>query len=180
MEAQVVAVCSSSTHTMRKPVRESIQLITGQGVKDDAHAGATIKHRSRVAKDASQPNLRQVHLIHSELHDEVGALGLQVGPGEMGENITTAGVDLLGLPTGTRLMLGSSAVIEITGLRNPCSQLEDIQPGLLRAVLARDADGNVVRKAGVMAIVVTGGEVKQGDPIRITLPSEPRLALERV
>jgi MOSC domain-containing protein YiiM len=139
--------------------------------------GVTVKHRSRVARDPSQPNLRQVHLVHAELHDELRASGFLVRTGEMGENITTRGVDLLRLPVGARLHLGAQAVVEITGLRNPCAQLDGIQPGLMAAVLDRDAQGNLVRKAGVMGIVLAGGEVRPADPIRVELPPGPQQPL---
>lgn len=177
--ATVVAVCASPGHTMRKPVQEAIRLVAGLGVEGDAHQGVTVKHRSRVARDPSQPNLRQVHLIHAELHEELLANGFTVEPGQMGENITTRGLDLLGLPNGARLRVGE-AVIEITGLRNPCAQLEGIQPGLMAAVLDRDAAGNLVRKAGVMGTVATGGEVRPGDAITVELPLEPHLPLAPV
>jgi MOSC domain-containing protein YiiM len=180
MGGVVLAVSSSPTHTVAKPTQGSIRLIMGLGVEGDAHLGATVKHRSRVARDPSQPNLRQVHLIHAELHDELRIAGFTVSAGQMGENVTTRGVDLLGLPTGTRLHLGDAAVIEVTGLRNPCTQLDGIQPGLMAAVLDRDAHGKLMRKAGVMGIVVVGGEVKPGDPITIELPREPHRALEPV
>jgi len=142
---------------MSKTNQASIRLLPGIGVEGDAHAGPTVKHRSRVARDPNQPNLRQVHLIHAELHDELVGLGFEVEPGRMGENVTTRGLDLLALPTGTRLHLGESAVVEVTGLRNPCSQLNGIQPGLMAATLDRDEAGNLIRKAGVMAVVVSGG-----------------------
>jgi MOSC domain-containing protein YiiM len=176
----VTAVSRSATHTMSKANQASIRLVAGLGIEDDAHQGETVKHRSRVARDPSQPNLRQVHLIHAELHDELHAAGFSVAPGQMGENVTTRGVDLLGLPTGARLRLGRTAVVEVTGLRNPCAQLEGIQAGLMAATLARDEAGNVVRKAGVMAVVLAGGEVRPGDPIRVELPSEPHRSLEPV
>jgi MOSC domain-containing protein YiiM len=150
------------------------------GVEGDAHLGTTVKHRSRVARDPSQPNLRQVHLIHAELHDELRVTGFTVSAGQMGENITTRGVALLELPTGTQLHLGDTAVVEVTGLRNPCAQLDGIQQGLMAAVLGRDAHGNLIRKAGVMGIVVAGGEVRPGDPIRVELPPEPHRSLEPV
>lgn len=169
----ITAVSLSGLHTMAKPNQAEIFLVTGLGVQGDAHSGATVKHRSRVARDPHQPNLRQVHLIHSELHDELRAKGFDVVAGQMGENITTRGVDVLNLPTGTRLHLGESAVVEITGLRNPCAQLDGIQPGLMQAVLDRDADGNLIRKAGVMGIVLCDGVVKSGDAIRAELPPAP-------
>jgi len=165
---------------MQKASCASIQLLAGLGVWDDAHQGVTVKHRSRVARDPSQPNLRQVHLIHAELHDGLAAQGFVLKPGEMGENVTTRGLDLLGLPTGARLRLGETAVIEVTGLRNPCLQLDGIQPGLMAATLERDARGRLVRKAGVMGIVLAGGDVRPGDPIRVELPAAPHRPLEPV
>jgi MOSC domain-containing protein YiiM len=177
MTATVVAVSLSPTHTFSKQNQPSVMLLEGLGVEGDAHSGVTVKHRSRVARDPNQLNLRQVHLIHSELHDELRGSGFDVLPGQMGENITTRGVDLLGLPTGTRLRLGEAAVVEITGLRNPCTQLDGLQQGLMAACLDRDEDGALVRKAGVMAIVLTGGEVRAGDQIVIELPLEPHHGL---
>jgi MOSC domain-containing protein YiiM len=173
MDGVVVAVSRSARHTMSKPNEESVRLIEGLGVEGDAHQGATVKHRSRVKRDAGQPNLRQVHLIHAELHDELREAGFRISPGQMGENVTTRGVDLLGLPAGARLHLGSTAVVEVTGLRNPCGQLNGIQPGLMAATLGRDEDGNLVRKAGIMGIVITGGKVRPGDQIRVELPPPP-------
>ena len=161
-------------------MRAHIRLLAGLGVEGDSHLGVTVKHRSRVAQDPTQPNLRQVHLIHAELHDELRARGFDIAPGDMGENVTTAGLDVLALPTGTRLRLGAEAVIEITGLRNPCAQLDRFRPGLMKAVLDRDAAGNLIRKAGIMAIVLASGAVKPGDPIAIELPSPPHRPLERV
>lgn len=180
MGGAVIAVSCSPTHTFTKPNLKSIRLLTGLGVEGDAHLGETVKHRSRVARDPSQPNLRQVHLIHAELHDELRATGFAVSAGQMGENVTTRGVDLLRLPTGTRLHLGKTAVVEVTGLRNPCAQLDHFQPGLMAAVLGRDEYGTLIRKAGVMAIVLAGGEVRPGDPIIVELPPEPHRSLEPV
>jgi MOSC domain-containing protein YiiM len=176
----VLAVSASPAHTMRKPNRDFIRLVTDLGVEGDAHLGATVQHRSRVARDPAQPNLRQVHLIHAELHDELAAEGFVVAAGEMGENVTTRGVALLALPAGTRLHLGAEAIVEITGLRNPCKQLDGIQPGLMAATLARDEHGNLIRKAGVMAIVIEGGDVRPGDAVRVELPVPPHRALEAV
>jgi MOSC domain-containing protein YiiM len=175
----VTAVFRSPTHTMRKMLEPSIRLLAGLGVEGDAHAGVTVKHRSRVAADPTQPNLRQVHLIHSELHDQLHARGFQVRAGQMGENITTRGLDLLALPVGTRLQIGQ-AVLEITGLRNPCLQLDGLEPGLMDAVLDRDAAGNLKRRAGIMGVVIAGGPVQAGDEILVELPPEPHRALERV
>ena len=180
MSGVVTAVSRSPTHSMTKPAAASIRLVAGLGVEGDAHHGLTVKHRSRVARDPTQPNLRQVHLIHAELHDELRAAGFVLSPGEMGENITTSGIDLLGLPTGTRLRLGDAAVVEVTGLRNPCRQLDGLRPGLMAATLARDAQGALVRKAGVMAVVIAGGDVRVGDLIAVELPAPPHRALKPV
>ncbi len=150
------------------------------GVEGDAHMGETVKHRSRVATDPTQPNLRQVHLIHAELHDELNASGFNISAGDMGENITTRGVDLLNSPRGTRLYVSEEVVLELTGLRNPCAQLDAFQPGLMKAVLDRDEEGNLIRKAGVMSVVLAGGVVKPNDLIRVELPEGPHLKLERV
>jgi len=173
----VTAVSRGTAHTFGKDNQEFIDLLAGLGVAGDVHAGETVRHRSRVARDPSQPNLRQVHLIHAELHDELRAAGFAVSAGQLGENITTRGVDLLGLPTGTRLHLGESAVVEVTGLRNPCRQIDAFQRGLLAAVLDRDERGNLVRKAGVMGVVLAGGRVRPGDPVRVELPPEPHRPL---
>jgi len=180
MEGIVAAVSCSPTHSFTKANAGSIRLVAGLGVEGDAHQGATVKHRSRLAKFAATPNLRQVHLIHGELFDELRAAGFAVAAGQMGENVTTRGLDLLGLPAGTRLRLGDEAVVEVTGLRNPCRQLDQFQPGLMAATLARDGDGNLVRKAGIMGIVLTGGTVHDGDAIRVELPSEPHRPLAPV
>lgn len=177
MAGIVTAVSRSATHSFSKPNAGSIRLIAGLGVEGDAHQGTTVKHRSRVARDPTVPNLRQVHLIHAELLDELRAAGFTVSAGQMGENVTTSGVDLLALPTGARLHLGSEAVVEVTGLRNPCRQLDNFRPGLMAATLARDADGALVRKAGIMGIVIEGGEVREGDPIRVELPPLPHTRL---
>lgn len=180
MAAVVEAVHASAGHTMSKATQDAIRLVAGVGVEGDAHAGATVKHRSRVKRDPAQLNLRQVHLIHAELHDELRAAGFRVAAGEMGENVTTRGIDLLALPAGTRIRLGSQALVALTGLRNPCEQLEGIQRGLMAAVLERDAEGNLIRKAGVMAVVVAGGDVRPGDAIVVSLPALPHVSLQPV
>lgn len=180
MDGVVEAVHRSPSHTLSKPAQAGIRLLAGLGVEGDAHLGATVKHRSRVARDPTQPNLRQVHLIHAELLDELHVSGFAVKPGDMGENITTRGVDLLALPAGTRLHLGADAVVEITGLRNPCAQLDRLQPGLMAAVLDRDANGQVIRKAGIMGVVLSGGEVRPADPVRVEWPPEPHRRLAPV
>ena len=172
MPYQVVAVHRNQLHSFSKSAVPSAELVPGHGVRGDAHHGVTVKHRSRVAKDPTQPNLRQVHLIHEELFAEVAEHGLQVLPGQMGENITTRGIKLLALSTGTQLKIGAHAVVEITGLRNPCSQIENFQPGLLSAVLGRATDGSLVRKAGVMAIVLEAGVIQAKDTIEVIY--EPR------
>ncbi|MFD3515819.1 MOSC domain-containing protein [Streptomyces sp. NPDC058657] len=180
MGATVTAVSSNGTYSFTKPNRDSITLLAGLGVEGDVHAGVTVKHRSRVAQDPTQPNLRQVHFIHQELFAEVREEGFEVAPGQLGENVTTRGLDLLALPVGTLLRLGGEAVVEITGLRNPCVQIDGFQHGLLKQVTGRDAEGNIVRKAGVMGVVRTGGPVRPGDPITVELPAEPHRPLERV
>jgi MOSC domain-containing protein YiiM len=171
MQPSVVAVSRGADHGFSKPNEAAIRLIEGFGVEGDAHAGTTVKHRSRVRRDPTQPNLRQVHLIHEDLIDELREAGYNVAPGRMGENVTTRGIDLLGLARGTRLLIGPEAVIEVTGLRNPCIQLDRYQAGLMAATLDQDAEGNLVRKAGVMAIVITGGLVSPGDTIGVELPA---------
>ena len=180
MDGVVAGVSRSANHTFGKLSQDSIRLLAGLGVEGDAHLGETVKHRSRVRQDPTQPNLRQIHLIHAELHDELKISGFDVSAGQMGENVTTRGIDLLGLPTGAKLRLGHDALVEVTGLRNPCAQLNDFQPGLMEALLDRDEHGNLVRKAGVMGVVVADGEVSPGDPIRVELPSKPHRPLERV
>ncbi len=179
-DGRVAAVHRSAAHTLEKGAQVSIELLAGLGVNGDAHMGVAVKHRSRVARDPNQPNLRQVHLIHAELHDELRDRGFSVRAGQMGENITTRGVDLLGLPVGTRLHMGTDAVVEITGLRNPCAQLNGIQDGLMAAVLDRDEQGNLIRKAGVMGIVLASGAVRPDDTIRVELPPEPHQPLAPV
>jgi MOSC domain-containing protein YiiM len=178
--AVVSAVHAAPGHTLRKEPRERIRLLAGLGVEGDAHCGETVKHRSRVRRDPTQPNLRQVHLLHGELHDELDAVGFALAPGRMGENVTTRGLDLLALPTGTLLRLGGDAVVEVTGLRNPCVQLDGIRPGLMAATLARDERGGLVRKAGVMAVVRVGGAVRPGDAVAVELPPAPHSPLEPV
>jgi len=173
----VVAVCRSGRHSFSKRPELLISGRAGHGVEGDAHAGATVKHRSRVARDPSQPNLRQVHLIHAELFDELAEAGFSVVPGDLGENVTTSGIDLLSLPAGSRLHIGASAILEVTGLRNPCIQIDRFQQGLLGAVACRDESGDIVRKTGVMSIVLAGGDIKPGDGIDVRLPPEPRRPL---
>jgi MOSC domain-containing protein YiiM len=178
--AYVVGTCAKAGHHFSKEPVAGIRLIAGEGVEGDAHRGTTVKHRSRVAADPTQPNLRQVHLIHAELFDELEDQGFTIGIGDLGENITTEDIDLLSLPTGTILAIGETARIQITGLRNPCSQIEAFRPGLLAAVLGRDENGGLIRKSGVMGIVLTGGDISAGDEIVVTLPPEPHVRLERV
>jgi MOSC domain-containing protein YiiM len=180
MTAEIVAVSSHAKHVFSKTAQEAIELREGFGVVGDAHAGATVQHLSRIAADPTAPNLRQVHLIHAELLDELHGRGFALVPGALGENIVTRGIALLGLARGTVLHLGPDAAIQITGLRNPCAQLEKLQPGLLAAVLDRDAAGGLVRKSGVMAIVLKSGRVRPGDAIRIEAPQGPFVALAPV
>lgn len=177
---QVVSLSQSAAHTFSKQPQRAIMLLAGLGVQGDAHLGETVQHRSRMAKDPHQPNLRQVHLVAAELFDDLCRQGFLVEPGQLGENITTRGIELRGLPAGTILFLGETAVIKVTGLRNPCAQIDAFQPGLLRAVLDRDEAGQVIRKAGVMAIVKEGGVVRIGDSVRVQVPAGPYRPLQPV
>ena len=180
MVAQVSAVARDGEHRFSKRTVAEISVLAGLGVEGDAHRGVTVKHRSRVAADPTQPNLRQVHLIHSELFVELRAKGFEVEPANLGENVTTAGLDLLSLPRNTQLAIGATVVLEVTGLRNHCAQIERFQPGLLAAVLDRGPTGEVIRKAGIMTVVLTGGIIRAGDQIGVNLPLPPYLPLERV
>jgi MOSC domain-containing protein YiiM len=175
----VVAVSAKAKHGVDKTNRAVIRLLAGEGVEGDAHCGATVKHRSRWRRDATQPNLRQAHLLHAELFEELVDKGFPVTPGLMGENVTTRGIDLLGLSAGAVLRLGRDAVVGVTGLRNPCYQLDELQPGLMAACLDK-RDGELVRKAGVMAVVLAGGEVRAGDAVTVELSSEPHQPLKPV
>lgn len=170
MKGAVLAVAAHGSHAFSKPLAPRIRLLAGLGVEGDAHCGTTVKHRSRVAKDPAQPNLRQLHLIHAELFDELAGMGFAVAAGDLGENVTTRGIDLLALPRGTRLHLGEQAVVEVTGLRNPCWQIDAFRDGLMQACLGRDAAGHLLRKTGVMSVVIAGGDVASGDAIRVVLP----------
>lgn len=176
----MAAVSSNEGYDFTKPGKDSVTLLAGLGVEGDVHAGVTVKHRSRVAQDPTQPNLRQVHLMHQELFAELKDAGFEVGPGDLGENITTSGIDLLALPVGTLLRLGDEAVVEVTGLRNPCLQIDAFQEGLLRQVVCRADDGTIVRKAGIMGVVTMGGVVRPGDAVEAELPAGPHRPLERV
>lgn len=176
----VIAVSRDAQHRFSKANQDAIRLLAGLGVEGDAHLGVTVQHRSRVAQDPTQPNLRQVHFIHAELFDELRAEGYEIAPGDLGENVTTHGLDLLGLPVGARLRIGADAVVEITGLRNPCLQIEDFRPGLLKRVVGRDEAGEIVRKGGIMGVVLTGGEIRPGDRVEVALPAAPHRPLERV
>jgi len=180
MNASVIAVASSPRHSFTKPVQLFINLLAGLGVEGDAHAGETVIHRYAKAKDPTKPNLRQVHLVHQELLDELKATGFDVYPGAIGENITTQGIPLLDLPTGTILRFGPEAVVEVTGLRSPCKLLENFQKGLMYALLDKAADGRVIRKSGVMGVVRQSGAVRSGDAIVVELPPEPHRPLEVV
>jgi hypothetical protein len=179
-DARVMSVSRDAGHHFGKVSSRSITLLAGLGVEGDAHMGVTVKHRSRVRRDPSQPNLRQVHLIHAELIDALREQGFAISAGAIGENITTRGIDLLALPRGSRLRIGATAIVEVTGLRNPCIQLDKFQPGLMAAVLDRDAQGKLVRRAGVMGIVLAGGIVRVNDLICVTLPDGPFNPLEPV
>jgi MOSC domain-containing protein YiiM len=176
----VIAVSRDGDHNFTKPNVTAITLIAGLGVQGDAHLGETVQHRVRVKEDPTKPNLRQVHLIHAELFDELAEAGFRLAPGDIGENITTRGLDLLTLPNGTRLCVGASAVVQVTGLRNPCRQIEAFCPGLLARLTQRGLDGQLILKSGIMGIVLNGGEVREGDAIDVELPPEPHERLGRV
>jgi len=180
MNAQVLALARDEGHGFSKRRVAELNVLAGLGVEGDAHQGVTVKHRSRVAADPSQPNLRQVHLIHSELFHELRAKGFEVQPADLGENVTTVGLDLLSFPTKTLLAIGTEVVLEVTGLRNPCAQIERFQPGLLAAVLDRGPNGEVIRRAGIMSVVRAGGVIRLGDRIEVNLPPPPHLPLEPV
>ena len=180
MTGKVIAVAKDEGHNFSKRIVPEIKIVTGLGVDGDAHKGAQVKHRSRVKADPEQPNLRQVHLIHSELFDEVAKQGFHVNPADLGENITTKGIDLLALPRGSHLKIGDDVVLEVTGLRNPCVQIDDFQKGLLSAVLDRGPNGEFIRKSGIMTVVLKSGWVRSGDCIDVWLPDPPFLPLERV
>ena len=180
MSNRVVSVSLSGRHNFSKAPVSSIVLVKGLGVEGDAHFGTTVQHRSRVRADPTQPNLRQVHVVHSELFEELVDQGFTLQAGDLGENITTRGLDLLRLPQGTLLRIGTHAVVEVTGLRNPCLQIDRFRKGLLKAVLPRDAQGQVERKTGIMGVVLTGGEVKPGDGIEVVVPAEPHSPLKPV
>ena len=180
LTGRVIAVSRDAGHNFTKPNVDSIELVEGLGVKGDAHLGTTVQHRVRVKEDPTRPNLRQVHLMHAELHDELRAIGYALKPGEIGENITTRGIDLLSLPEGTRLHIGDRAIVEVTGLRNPCRQIDAHRQGLMAALLGRDEDGSVAIKSGIMGIVIAGGEVHAGDAVAAELPPQPHEKLKRV
>lgn len=180
MNGTVYSVSASPQHGFSKTRQPQIRLLAGLGVEGDSHAGVTVQHLSRVRHNPDQPNLRQVHLIHAELLDELAGQGFTVRPGDLGENVLTRGLELLVLPRGTCLHIGADAVVEVTGLRNPCGQIDNFQPGLLKAVLDEDEDGKLIRKAGIMGVVLVGGTVSSGDEIRVELPPPPHRPLERV
>ncbi len=179
-KGKITSVNLSGTHSMQKQQKERINLLKGLGVEGDAHMGKKIKHRSRVAKDPDQPNLRQVHLIQNELHDELSRKGFTVGPGQMGENITTSGIQLTTLPEDTVLKIGPTAQIQVKGLRSPCHQLNGVEEGLLKAVTVKHEGGSAILKWGIMGIVKEGGEIQPGDEIAVEFPEEPHVMLDKV
>ncbi len=179
MNCQVDSVSASPNHNLSKVSRQEIELLEGLGVKGDAHLGKTVKHRSRVARDPSQPNLRQVHLMRKELLDELRLEGFAIAPGQMGENITTSGIDLMNLPYGTNLKIGNEVVVELTGFRSPCAQLDSIQTGLMKALLVHGSDNKYISKAGVMGIIIRGGLVRPNDKIEIQYPKGELIKLPK-
>ena len=180
-EGEVVAVSRALRHGFAKQPQPAIRLLAGEGVEGDAHRGTTVQHLYQVRRDPTQPNLCQVHLFAAEKLEELAAAGYVLGPGEMGENVLTRGVDLLRLPRHTRVRLGAQAVVEITGLRTPCSQIDGYRRGLQRLLWGpRDAKGRRERRAGVMAVVLTGGDVSPGDCLVLELPPKRHLPLKPV
>jgi MOSC domain-containing protein YiiM len=177
---KVVSLSKAEGYNFSKNTYESLCFLEGKGIEGDAHCGETVKHRSRVKVDPTQANLRQVHLVHSELIAELQAKGFDIEAGTIGENVLTEGIDLLSLPTNTILKLGENVALQVTGLRNPCAQLDAYQKGLTKAVLDKDAEGNLIRKAGIMARVIAGGTVKREDTISVELPNPPHYPLEKV
>jgi MOSC domain-containing protein YiiM len=169
LRGTVVAVASKEKHEFSKRTRHAITLVEDHGVEGDVHAGRVIQHRYLAKKMPVMPNNRQVHLIASELFTELGLSGFNVSPGELGENITTAGLDLTNLPLGTRLRLGSSAVVEITGLRTPCSLIDRFQKGLKRAMIMKHEQPRF--RCGVLGVAKATGKIAPGDPIIVELPS---------
>ena len=173
----VAAVSRYRRHRFSKTPELLVRLIEGIGIEGDAHAGRTVQHRYDARKDPSRPNLRQVHFIEAEELDRLGRAGFTVEPGSLGENITTRGLDLPVLPSGALLRLGETAVVAVTGLRDPCVLLDRVQPGLKAALLGRDPHGRLLRRSGIMSIVLAGGDVRPGDPIRVDLPPRPHRPL---
>lgn len=180
MAGRIEALHSSPSHSLKKETTSSLEIIKGLGVKGDAHMGAKIKHVYRVRKDPNEPNLRQVHIIHAELFDELKTKDFDISFGEMGENITCSGLDILSLPTDTELQMGVSTRLKVTGLRNPCAQLDSIKKGLMKACLDRNQSGEMIPKVGIMTIVLEGGIINQGDEIKVVFPPEPHRKLEAV
>lgn len=178
--SEVLSVSLNPVHGFHKQIVEKINLDTGKGVVGDAHYGKKVKHRSRVRQNPDQPNLRQVHLIHAELFEELKEKGFNIKPGDMGENLTTRGISLLDLPKGTILEIGETVRLEVTGLRNPCNQLNDFRAGLMHALLDKGENGTLIRKAGIMSIVLTGGQIIPGDKISVVYPAKPYIHLDRI
>ena len=145
-------------------------------MEGDAHAGPFVRHRHLARRHPKMPNLRQVHLIPSELFQALRADGYELRPGDLGENILTAGLDLEALPLGTILKLGAEAAIELTGLRTPCVLIDRFKPGLKRRMLVEEY-GRPRFRCGVMAVVRSSGRISTGDAIAVRLPSEPLKSL---
>jgi len=168
-----VSVNSDDAYRFSKIARQSVRLVEGHGIEGDAHAGRFVKHRYQAKKEPLTPNRRQVHLIQSELFEEMRGFGFIIEPGDLGENVTTVGIDLLALPLGAQLHLGESAVVELTGLRMPCGLIDKFQTGLKRSMIVRTPRG-VTFRAGVLGIVTSSGDVRPGDLVRAELPASRR------
>ena len=156
--AAVVGLSIDDGHHFSKRAVERVTMVAGVGIEGDVHAGPLVQHRSRVRVDPNQPNLRQVHLIDDAVFAVAASAGFEIDHGDLGENVTVSGLDVHGLAVGTMLRLGESAFVAVTGLRNPCGQINGLRPGLLD-VLRRADGGDIVRRAGIMGVVVRGGEV---------------------
>lgn len=178
--AMVESVHRSESHDFTKATVEEVVLVAGVGIEGDAHAGATVQHVSRKKKDADRPNLRQVHLVSAELHEELVADGFDLDHGGFGENLVTRGIALGDLPVGTTLALGDDAIIVLTGLRDPCAQIDRHREGLRAAVAFDPGEGPKLFRDGAMAMVVRGGVVRTGDPIGVALPPEPHHPMRKV
>ena len=176
----VVAVSLNPKHTFSKLPQLSIHLLAGLGVEGDAHCGSTVRHRYLVRRNPAAPNRTQVHLLEAEFLEALATDAPNFPafhPGDFGENILTRSIRLISLPLGTRLHLGPTAIVELTGLRSPCKQMNTLRPGLMKASFV---PGTRRHRAGVMAVVLEAGTLSAADTIHVELPPEPHIALRPV